>query len=362
MTNYKPTPEEEQRIRKAAKEFVKNITSLSPTIRNRYINSYRQGRLDELAEGKEREADFLNNRQSDPAKFLADSPNTLQAMLDYAQEEVMAASIRRSHAPVHPIYRGWDSIKLIGRSEERFKQLLHKGWDWSSFYNGWIEGRSDALAIMKEEYEAEEAKSSTQPQNNQPAGKIERWIKVSDRPPLHKAHWITGKYGTHDNDFPVRMNGVYSMANIFDDAQAGSSQPKFMISINSIGNFYADRFHEIEWLNEEIDQPSHVAEENSTPTKEMLHLAFQGGIIAKDELVFSSVAIQAFEKWYDLFLQNKTDLFRAVQPPEDKSKEIERLDNLLKNALETGAFWKDRYDAVIRERNEPRDETKNPQY
>jgi len=94
-----------------------------------------------------------------PKEFLDTSRSPVQAMIDYAHQEVMNHSLRNTGRAVHPVYRGWDSIKLIGRSEERFKELTHKGWDWSSFYNGWLEGRSDALGIMKEEYDAAHASS-----------------------------------------------------------------------------------------------------------------------------------------------------------------------------------------------------------
>lgn len=44
----------------------------------------------------------------------------------------------------------YDSIKIIGSVKERFGDLVHKEWDWKSFYNGWLEGRSDMLAeILK---------------------------------------------------------------------------------------------------------------------------------------------------------------------------------------------------------------------
>lgn len=37
----------------------------------------------------------------------------------------------------------WDSKRLIGRVGERYKELEAKGWEWRSFYNGWLEGRAD---------------------------------------------------------------------------------------------------------------------------------------------------------------------------------------------------------------------------
>lgn len=36
-----------------------------------------------------------------------------------------------------------DSTALIGDVKAHFAALKHKGWDWSSFYNGWIEGRAN---------------------------------------------------------------------------------------------------------------------------------------------------------------------------------------------------------------------------
>lgn len=36
----------------------------------------------------------------------------------------------------------WGSKELIGDVQKHFKNLEHKGWDWPSFYNGWIEGRT----------------------------------------------------------------------------------------------------------------------------------------------------------------------------------------------------------------------------
>jgi hypothetical protein len=46
----------------------------------------------------------------------------------------------------------FDSKWLIGRVKERFNELLKKNWDWRSFYNGWIEGRADAIEdlLMRE--------------------------------------------------------------------------------------------------------------------------------------------------------------------------------------------------------------------
>lgn len=49
------------------------------------------------------------------------------------------------------VLKGWDSIKLIGRVRERFKELLHKEWDWRSFYHGWLEGRADMYKQVSED-------------------------------------------------------------------------------------------------------------------------------------------------------------------------------------------------------------------
>jgi hypothetical protein len=44
----------------------------------------------------------------------------------------------------------WDSNRIIGRVKDRFKELEAKGWDWRSFYNGWLEGRTDMFSQIKE--------------------------------------------------------------------------------------------------------------------------------------------------------------------------------------------------------------------
>lgn len=39
----------------------------------------------------------------------------------------------------------YDSKQTIGTVKERFEELKYKGWDWRSFYNGWLEGRTELL-------------------------------------------------------------------------------------------------------------------------------------------------------------------------------------------------------------------------
>jgi hypothetical protein len=46
------------------------------------------------------------------------------------------------------LFDTWNSAKMIGNVKERFKQLERKGWDWSSFYNGWLEGRARMYAEL----------------------------------------------------------------------------------------------------------------------------------------------------------------------------------------------------------------------
>lgn len=45
--------------------------------------------------------------------------------------------------------KSFDSTALIGEPEKRYNQLIHKEWDWCSFYNGWIEGRAALLKELK---------------------------------------------------------------------------------------------------------------------------------------------------------------------------------------------------------------------
>lgn len=100
-----------------------------------------------------------------------------------------------------------------------------------------------------------------------------RWVKASEQLPLHKAHWITGKYGTHDNDFPVRMDGRYYMANIYDERLAEELSPKYMLRFDG-RDHYEDEFSEIEWLLDESIPSSEPAKEAQPATKiphEILH-------------------------------------------------------------------------------------------
>lgn len=47
--------------------------------------------------------------------------------------------------------KGWDRIRLIGEPKTRFSELIHKDWEWHSFYNGWLEGRNKMLLeVLKE--------------------------------------------------------------------------------------------------------------------------------------------------------------------------------------------------------------------
>lgn len=75
------------------------------------------------------------------------------------------------------------------------------------------------------------------------------WIKASERLPLHRAHWNTLKLGAHDNDFPVRMNGRYSMANIYDEAKIAASEPDYMLKFEG-KEHHEEYFPDIEWLDE----------------------------------------------------------------------------------------------------------------
>jgi len=43
----------------------------------------------------------------------------------------------------------WTNSGLLDKAKERFKELEHKGWEWRSFYNGFLEGASEALEYAK---------------------------------------------------------------------------------------------------------------------------------------------------------------------------------------------------------------------
>lgn len=65
----------------------------------------------------------------------------------------------------------FDSKWLIGRSEERFKELESYKWEWRSFYNGWLEGRMDAIESL--------IKRTEQKENEAVA--FVNWLKENDK-------------------------------------------------------------------------------------------------------------------------------------------------------------------------------------
>ena len=75
--------------------------------------------------------------------------------------ESLPAEAPEEKKEVHPIYRSWDSERLTGGSRIRYQDLLHKNWDWRSFYNGWLEGRVDMLKQMRADFDALQAALSS---------------------------------------------------------------------------------------------------------------------------------------------------------------------------------------------------------
>jgi len=43
----------------------------------------------------------------------------------------------------------WTNSGLLDKAKERFDELKHKGWEWRSFCNGFLEGASEALEYAK---------------------------------------------------------------------------------------------------------------------------------------------------------------------------------------------------------------------
>lgn len=74
------------------------------------------------------------------------------------------------------------------------------------------------------------------------------WVKCTEKLPLHRAHWNTKKYGAKDNRFPIRMNGEYHMADIYDQALIGEPK-KISIQFDGVDHFQ-EEFENIEWLDE----------------------------------------------------------------------------------------------------------------
>lgn len=140
-----------------------------------------------------------------------------------------------------------DSNWMVGRSEDRFKELEHYGWDWRSFYNGWLEGRSDAIQdILLKRGQRQQAGPG--------------WVRATKDLPLHMAFWNIEDGFKKDCRFPVRIDDkVYAMGDIFDNRIEGAPDPIYYFVING-HDYFENDFHRIEWLNNR--------ESASTPSKE----------------------------------------------------------------------------------------------
>jgi hypothetical protein len=82
--------------------------------------------------------DYLEDVMKTPPSQIAEAWERYSCLNHLYQDEQAQTS-----AVCKPVTL--DSKWMIGRSEERFKELEHYGWDWRSFYNGWIESRAEAI-------------------------------------------------------------------------------------------------------------------------------------------------------------------------------------------------------------------------
>lgn len=111
--------------------------------------------------------------------------NALNAMVDLAKKMPDRDSATGGvPAEVHPVFKGWDSERLIGRARLRFQELIHKGWEWKSFYNGWIEGRAEMLQQKRIDFDAlqqeiTQLKASLEESRND-AKVFQEWYKTGD--------------------------------------------------------------------------------------------------------------------------------------------------------------------------------------
>ena len=71
-----------------------------------------------------------------------------------SREEALDFLHQYKRAP-KKLFADWGSVKMIGEVRERFDQLARYGWEWRSFYAGWIEGRG---AMYSELLDQEEKK------------------------------------------------------------------------------------------------------------------------------------------------------------------------------------------------------------
>lgn len=67
----------------------------------------------------------------------------LRAMDNYAEQQVNSLP-QAGETPLN-----YSSEQLIGSVQQRYNELEHKNWNWSSFYNGWLEGRTNMLKEIK---------------------------------------------------------------------------------------------------------------------------------------------------------------------------------------------------------------------
>ena len=161
-----------------------------------------------------------------------------------------------------------------------------------------------------------------------PSSKAEiglRWVKANERLPLHMAHWISNKFGVHDNDFPVRMKGRYSMGNIYDQRKITESAPRYMLRFDG-KDHYEDEFSEIEWGEELESIPS--SEPATSIYSDILVQHWKGEIKTANEKIDEyRLSDPAQLQWwfgYKDAINNAINKYCSVLSPAEPAKESQQ--------------------------------------
>lgn len=218
--------------------------------------------------------------------------------------KALAAASTTQGAVAEPVKL--DSNWMIGRSEERFKELEHYGWDWRSFYNGWIESKADAIQdLLKREKAASQRQAG-------PVLAKDQFVKL--------LKWLMEYYNEKGENFAL-VNGKWCLENEHDINDVP-------INEDQIWEVYNAHF---------------LPEESTTPSKDVLSILQQINISDIDAPVFTHS-----DKFLAHFNYIKEKFIEIIGERDAPSKESETEKNLafIAAVTEEGAeAWKMEYDA-----------------
>lgn len=140
-----------------------------------------------------------------------------------------------------------NSTKLIGSVKKRYKEIQKDRWDYSSFYNGWIEGRFDLFLDIKGERPI-------------PKGKVDKiYTVVCTKCGAKYPQGIKGNcpkcngelfgYRKVDKTYPETKEEIKTLWGV------GHSEEDYRIvdKINEIGEVVNKQQKSINWLEKEVN-------------------------------------------------------------------------------------------------------------